>query len=83
MHDAEVIVHVRYDPKGDVIKIAEQPDGTTPQGWYNYLCTVIPASGFHPLSGGRAAIYMTHEQLATAKDLTGERLEIYKSVEWK
>jgi hypothetical protein len=83
MHDAEVIIHVRYDPKGDVIKIAEQPEGTTPQGWYNYLCNVLPASGFHPLAGGRAAFYTTHELLAEAKDLTGERLAIYKSMEEK
>jgi hypothetical protein len=74
MHNAEVVLHVRYDPKGDVISVAETPEGIKPQDWHNYLCEHL---GIHALSGGRAAFYLTHEQLAQFKKMEGAKFESF------
>jgi len=66
MQDAEVTIQVKYDPAGNCIYCAEAPSGVSAQDWHNHLSHNLP---IHPLSGGRAAFYTTHEDLARLKSM--------------
>jgi hypothetical protein len=74
MHDAEVTIQVRYNPKGECIFCGESPTGINAQDWHNHLSNHLP---IHPLSGGRAAFYATHEELAKLKTLEGAKYEAF------
>ena len=63
---AEVVLQVRYDPKGLCIFCGEAPEGVAAQVWYDYLSARLP---IHSLSGGRAAFYMSHDELARFKTM--------------
>ncbi len=66
---AEVVLQVRYDPKGTCNFCGEAPEGVGAQEWYDYLSYRLP---IHSLSGGRAAFYMTHDELARFKTMSPE-----------
>lgn len=70
----EVIIQVRYNPKGECIFCGESPEGISAQDWHNYLSDHLP---IHPLSGGRAAFYTTFEDLAKFKTLEGAKYEAF------
>jgi len=70
MHDAEVTIQVKYNPAGDCIYCAEAPAGVSAQDWHNHLSHNLK---IHPLSGGRAAFYTTHEDLARFKTMEIQR----------
>jgi hypothetical protein len=74
MHNAEVTIQVRYNPKGECIACGEIPVGISPQDWHNHLSNNLP---IHALSGGRAAFYATHEELAKLKTLEGAVREAF------
>jgi hypothetical protein len=67
MPQAEVVLQVRYDPAGLCTFCGEAPEGVGAQEWYDYLSHRVP---IHSLSGGRAAFYMTHEELARFKTMS-------------
>jgi len=70
MPDAEVTIQVKYDPAGNCIYCAEAPSGVSAQDWHNHLSHNLP---IHPLSGGRAAFYTSHEDLARFKSMEVKR----------
>lgn len=70
MPQAEVVLQVRYDPKGLCTFCGEAPEGVDPQTWYDYLSHRLP---IHSLSGGRAAFYMTRDDLARFKTMDGSK----------
>jgi hypothetical protein len=70
MQDSEVTVQVKYDPAGNCIYCAEAPAGVSAQDWHNHLSNNLK---IHPLSGGRAAFYTTHEDLARFKSMEIQR----------
>jgi hypothetical protein len=70
MHDAEVTIQVKYNPAGDCIFCGEAPSGVSAQDWHNHLSDNLK---IHPLSGGRAAFYTTHEDLARLKAMDVKR----------
>jgi hypothetical protein len=70
MHDAEVVIQVKYNPAGDCIFCSETPNGVSAQDWHNHLSNNLP---IHALSGGRAAFYTTHEDLARFKTMEVKR----------
>lgn len=72
MATGEVVIQVRYNPKGDCIFCGEGPVGVSPQDWHNYLSNHL---AIHALSGGRAAFYTTFEDLAKFKAMEGAKLE--------
>jgi len=69
MPQSEVVLQVRYDPRGLVTFCGEAPEGVAPQAWYDYLSYRLP---IHSLSGGRAAFYMTFDELARFKTMSPE-----------
>jgi hypothetical protein len=74
MSTAEVVIQVRYNPKGECISCGEAPAGVSPQDWHNHLSNNLP---IHALSGGRAAFYTTFEDLAKFKTMEGAKLEVF------
>ncbi|ACB94061.1 hypothetical protein [Beijerinckia indica] len=74
MHNAEVVIQVRYNPKGECVFCGEAPAGVSPQDWHNHLSNNLP---IHPLAGGRAAFYTTNEDLARFKAMEGAKLEAF------
>ncbi len=70
MTQAEVVLQVRYDPKGLCTSCGEAPEGVNAQTWYDYLSHRLP---IHSLSGGRAAFYTTREDLARFKTMDGSK----------
>jgi hypothetical protein len=70
MTTGEVTIQVKYDPKGLCIACSEAPPGVSAQAWHDYLADQVPT---HPLSGGRAAFYLTHEELARFKLMEGSK----------
>jgi hypothetical protein len=66
---AEVVLQVRYDPRGLCTFCGEAPEGVGAQEWYDYLSYRLP---IHSLSGGRAAFYMSHEELLRFKTMSPE-----------
>lgn len=70
MPQAEVVLQVRYDPKGLCTFCGEAPEGVDAQTWYDYLSHRVP---IHSLSGGRAAFYMTRDDLARFKAMDGSK----------
>jgi len=67
MPQSEVVLQVRYDPRGLVTFCGEAPEGVAHQAWYDYLSYRLP---IHSLSGGRAAFYMSHDELARFKTMS-------------
>ncbi|WOJ90989.1 hypothetical protein RZS28_06810 [Methylocapsa polymorpha] len=72
MSTAEVIIQVRYNPKGECIFCGEAPEGVSAQDWHNHLSNHL---AIHALSGGRAAFYTTFEDLAKFKAMEGAKYE--------
>lgn len=72
MATGEVVIQVRYNPRGDCIFCGEGPVGVSPQDWHNHLSNHL---AIHALSGGRAAFYTTFEDLAKFKAMEGAKLE--------
>lgn len=70
----EVTIQVRYNPKGECIFCGEAPEGVSAQDWHNHLSNHVQ---IHALSGGRAAFYTTHEDLAKLKTMEGAKLEAF------
>ncbi len=70
MNGAEVTIQVKYDPAGNCIYCSEAPAGVNAQDWHNHLSDNLK---IHPLSGGRAAFYTTHEDLARFKTMEVKR----------
>jgi hypothetical protein len=66
---AEVVLQVRYDPRGLCTFCGEAPEGVGAQEWYDYLSYRLP---IHSLSGGRAAFYLSHDELARFKTMAPE-----------
>ena len=72
MATGEVVIQVRYNPKGECIFCGESPAGVSPQDWHNHLSNHL---SIHALSGGRAAFYTTFEDLAKFKAMEGAKYE--------
>lgn len=70
MATGEVVIQVKYDPKGLCISCSEAPAGVSAQAWHDYLADRLPT---HALSGGRGAFYCTHEELARFKTMEGAK----------
>lgn len=66
MSETEVLIHLTFKNDGSVVRISEQPEGTTPQKWFDHL-SLEAAHAYLPLSGGRGFFRLTATELAQLK----------------
>ena len=66
MSEAQVMIHVRFSPDGNVTEIGERPGDVTPQAWFNRL-SQRAASGYQVLSGGRGVYRLARSELNAVK----------------
>ena len=72
MATGEVVIQVRYNPKGECIFCGESPVGVSPQDWHDHLSNHL---SIHALSGGRAACCTTFEDTRQVQGHEGAQYE--------
>jgi hypothetical protein len=50
--EPDVLIHLRFNPSGDVVSIGEQPQHLTVYEWYTRLCEGA-CNHYRALAGGR------------------------------
>ena len=61
-----VMIHVRFNPDGSVMEIAERPSASNAQTWFNYLSRNT-LNCYESLSGGRGIFRIAREELDALK----------------
>lgn len=67
MEIAEVIIHARFAPNGQVVEIGERPAVLDPQEWFNLLSQKA-GTHYQVFSGGRGVFRLPRQELDLIKN---------------
>ena len=63
----DVLVHVRFNPSGEIFSIGEKPAGLSPSEWLNYL-RERASPHYRALAGGRGVFRIPRRSFAAIRE---------------